>query len=382
MATRIKIFAIQAGGLFGPLAGGLVSPILPELSGSFDRNVEAVSLSLSAYFIPFAVLLVVSGTVGERIGRRTTVIVAYQLFIVGLLLAAIAPNLMLFIVARGLQGVANAFTTPLLLAGLADIVPRGERGKSLGVFASFQAAGQALSALLAGSMALWNWRWAFVVVAGVALFASLFPPAGSRRSRDAELRLRRLLSRGVVLCCAAGFCVFLGAAGLAFLVALVADSRFLLGPFWTGVLLTLFAVPGLFFGKWFGMSLDRLGRLRLDFFSIVGTAACILVIGISYSVWVSGVAWLVCGGLVTVFNIGLQNETLLLAPKNAGGATSLVSAFRFCGSAIAPILWTPLFRVAPVWAFGCAALVTLFGAGAYFFVPRRGFVEGVPSGSS
>jgi hypothetical protein len=83
---------------------------------------------------------------------------AYLVYAVALLLAAVAPTIGIFLVSRGLQGTANAFTTPLLLAGLADAVPAGERGRAVGMFAGVQAGGLSLAPLLGGLAAEGSWR--------------------------------------------------------------------------------------------------------------------------------------------------------------------------------------------------------------------------------
>ena len=103
----------------GPFGTVVIVPMFPELRAEFDASSSAVSLGFSLYLIPFALILLVSGTLGERWGRRRTVRGTYLLYAVASIGCALAPNLDVFIAARALQGVANAFITPLLLAGLA-----------------------------------------------------------------------------------------------------------------------------------------------------------------------------------------------------------------------------------------------------------------------
>ena len=85
-------------------------------------------LAIPAYFVPFAVFQLVSGTIGERLGRRRVVRAGYVAYAVASVAAAVAPTIGLFIVARAASGTANAFLTPLLLAGLAE----AHRARALG----------------------------------------------------------------------------------------------------------------------------------------------------------------------------------------------------------------------------------------------------------
>ena len=75
--------------------------------------------AITAYLVPFAALQLVSGTIGERLGITRTVRSAYVAYAALSVLAAFAPSIEVFIGARALQGAANAFLTPLLLAALA-----------------------------------------------------------------------------------------------------------------------------------------------------------------------------------------------------------------------------------------------------------------------
>ena len=56
-----------------------------------------------AYLVPFALLQVVSGTIGERIGRRRAVRVAYLVYAGALLLSAVATSFDVFLASRALQ---------------------------------------------------------------------------------------------------------------------------------------------------------------------------------------------------------------------------------------------------------------------------------------
>ena len=70
------------------------------------------------------------------------------------LLCVAAPTLELFVGARVLQGAANAFITPLLVAGLTEVIAPHRLGRAHGVYSSFQAAGSALAPFAAGLAAV------------------------------------------------------------------------------------------------------------------------------------------------------------------------------------------------------------------------------------
>ena len=160
--------------------------MLPELGTSFGVSAGTASLSVTAYLLPFAAVMLVSGTLGERWGRRRSVIVAYALYVLASVACVLATTLPLFLTARAVQGTANAFTTPLLLAALAGSTPPNRLGRTLGWFGSLQAAGQTSAPLLGGAAAELDWRLAFVGVGAVALLLCVVGIPDDARGGDAR----------------------------------------------------------------------------------------------------------------------------------------------------------------------------------------------------
>ena len=80
------------GGFLGPLGTAVMVPMVPELREAFDASTEEVNLGYVTYLLPFAVLLVVSGTIGERYGRRRVLTITYIGFAAASLMCAFAPK--------------------------------------------------------------------------------------------------------------------------------------------------------------------------------------------------------------------------------------------------------------------------------------------------
>ena len=112
---RLAHTALYLGGFLGPFGGGVIVVLIPELQRTFDASPEAVTAGLTAYLLPFAALQLVSGTIGERLGRRRTIRWAFLAYAVTSFGVALTPSIVPFLVLRALQGAANAFTSPLLL---------------------------------------------------------------------------------------------------------------------------------------------------------------------------------------------------------------------------------------------------------------------------
>ncbi|GLY82252.1 MFS transporter [Actinoallomurus iriomotensis] len=364
MRRRFKIAALYAGGLLGPLGGGVVAPMLPQIGGSVHASSAAVATSLTAYFVPFAVLQLASGTLGERWGVRRTVQVAYLVYALASAGCALAPTLPAFLAGRALMGSANAFTSPLLLAGLGAAVPPGRLSRSVGIYSSFQAAGQSFAPLLGGVAAVWSWRLAFVVVAATAVLLAFAPPPGDARPGAEAPEWRPLLSGRMGLLSAGAFLSYICASALPFLVALYAGDALSLRPDLTGLALVGFGVAGLLLGSVWGSVTDRFGPRVCGVLATVATAVFVAAIGRTGSVPALIVCWTAAGAGASMLTVALQNLTMRAVPGNRGGALSAVSAFRFAGAALAPVAWLPLYHAAPSRAFGAAGASLLLAVPA------------------
>ena len=213
--------------------------------------------------MPFAVVQLVSGTIGERIGRRRVVRAGYIAYAITSVAAAVAPTIGLFILARAASGTANAFLTPLLLAGLAEVVPRESLGRAVGTFAAVQTAAIALAPAVGGLLGAVDWRLAFLTPAVVAVVLAFFPPPDSERVPDAQpARLRAVFTRRVGVLSAAAFAAYAGVTSLGFLVALRCSDSFGLGSSARGAVLAGFGVAGMVTGRPRGGSWTAWGASR------------------------------------------------------------------------------------------------------------------------
>lgn len=370
LRQRLRIGAAYVGAMLGPFGGGVVAPMLPQISQSLGASTHTVAISLTAYFVPFAAVQLVSGTLGERWGRRNTVLVAYLVYLACSLFAALAPNITAFLAVRAVMGVANAFITPLLLAGLVEMVSRHRLGRSVGIFASCQAAGQSFAPVVGGVAAASSWRWAFVAVAAVAGLLALAPPPGQARPGAAAPRWRPLLSRPMALLSLGALFSYLGAASLAFLVALYAQEHLLLRPDVTGLVLLGFGVAGMALGAVWGMLVDRRSARWCGAIAAVVTAGLVAAVGLTGSAVMLALVWTASGAAAALLNVALQNLTVRAVPGNRGGALSVVSAFRFTGAALAPLALLPFYQVNAATAFAIAGSTLLLAAASLLALPR------------
>jgi MFS family permease len=329
--------------------------MLPELGAAYDVSPGSASLSLTAYLLPFAAVMLFSGTLGERWGRRRTVVIAYGVYVLASGACILASTFPVFLAARALQGAANAFTTPLLLSALAAAVPAQRLGRALGWFGSLQAAGQTSAPLLGGFAAEVDWRLAF---AGVAVVAALLIVVGiPAEARPGAVRpglgdALRAAMRPAVL--RAGVAAALGwgcLAGLNFLVALRLEEEFGIGAGPRGLLLTGLGVAGLLTARLVGGGVDRIGPRRSILLGAGLGAVVVVAVGVLPTVWPVALAWAAGGVASQLLMVGVNAMVLGTAGENRGGAVSVVQAVRFGGGALSPVAITPIYHADPLAGF-------------------------------
>jgi MFS family permease len=354
LRRRLTLAGLYAGGFLGPFGGGITVSMLPELGGDFGVSAATATASLTAYLVPFAVLLLVSGTLGARWGARRTVIAAYAVYVVASVGCAVVAWFPLFLAGRAVQGAANAFTTPLLLTAVAASTPARRLGRALGLFAALQAAAQTSAPLLGGLAAEVNWRFAFagVAVVAVALAAVGLPAEMPERQTGEAVRLRTAWQPAVLRI---GLVALVGWAclgGVSFLVAFRAQDEFGLGSGARGLLLTGAGLLGIVSARLVGRLIDRAGGRRSALLGSLAGAVPIALIGLLPWLPAVAVLWAITGVCGQLLMVGLN--ALVLSGEhieNRPGAISVVQAFRFIGAALSPIVFTPVYHVWPPAAF-------------------------------
>jgi MFS family permease len=362
---------VYAGAFLGPFGGGLTVAMLPELGAGFGVSAGAASLSVTAYMLPFAAVMIFSGTLGERWGRRRTVVAAYGVYALASVACFLATTLPQFLAATALQGVANAFTTPLLMAALAAAVPADRLGRALGWFGSLQAAGSTSAPLLGGFVAEADWRLAFAGVAVVAAaLAVIGLPADPATSIVQPLgsALRTALRPAVLR---VGLVAALGwgcLAGLSFLVALRLEEGLGLGAGPRGLVLTAAGVAGMLTARLVGGVVDGVGPRRSVLIGAGLGAPVVVGVGVLPAVWMVALAWALGGVATQLVLVGI-NALSLGSTHNRGGSVSVVQALRFGGGALSPVAFTPIYHADPLAGFLLPA--ALLAAAVPAALPRR-----------
>ncbi|MEE1769214.1 MFS transporter [Streptomyces sp. JV185] len=144
-----------------------------------DLRPSAVGLLwiVDAYPLVCASLLILFGTLGDRVGRRRVLLLGYALFGVASAIAALADSPGVLIVARALLGVGGAMIMPATLSILRQVFPdRRERAVAIGIWTAVAAVGAATGPVIGGFLVEHFW-WGSVFLINVPLMALILPVA-------------------------------------------------------------------------------------------------------------------------------------------------------------------------------------------------------------
>ena len=106
----------------------IVATALPTIGRQF-QDVSNLSWVITAYLLASTAVAPVFGTLSDIYGRRGMIIAALGLFIAGSVLCALAPNMTVLILARGLQGLGGGGIMPIVQTVISDVVTPRERGQ-------------------------------------------------------------------------------------------------------------------------------------------------------------------------------------------------------------------------------------------------------------
>src|SRR5215210_167527 len=163
----------------------ILNVALPTLQQEFDASGSTLQWMVDSYLLVFAGLLLVFGTLGDRLGRKLALQAGITTFGVASLGALVADTAGEVILIRALMGVGAALIMPATLSIIANVFPPEERAKAIGIWAALAAIGIGLGPLAGGLLIEWSdWSAVFLVNVPVAFTAVLLGLRLVPESRD------------------------------------------------------------------------------------------------------------------------------------------------------------------------------------------------------
>ncbi|KAA8890498.1 MFS transporter [Nocardia colli] len=150
---------------------------VPALAADLHASAQDIQWILDSYILVFAGLLLTSGSLADRFGRRRVMLIGLALFGVASLGATLASSPVELIVARTVMGIGGALVLPSTLSILITVFDAEERRKAMSFWSAASVLGLVGGPVLGGVLiAHFWWGAAFLInipVAAVAIIAAL-----------------------------------------------------------------------------------------------------------------------------------------------------------------------------------------------------------------
>ncbi|WP_144383489.1 MFS transporter [Streptomyces sp. SAJ15] len=178
----------------------IVNVGLPEIGRGLGVGTRDLEWVVDAYTVVLAGLLIASGALADRFGRRRVFQCGLVVFGLASLACAVAPSLGFLVAARALQGVGASMLSPVALAIVVNAMPDPrERARAIGVWAAVFGLSMAAGPVTGGALiAAFGWRSVFwinlpVIAAALVLVAVFVPESHGQRDRRLDLPGQALL---------------------------------------------------------------------------------------------------------------------------------------------------------------------------------------------
>lgn len=183
----------------------IVNVAIPSmLKGSLHATLNQVIWVNSVYLLTYVVPLLLSGRLGDRLGRKPMFLAGLAVFTIASLCCGLAGTPQLLITARAVQGLGAAAMAPQTMAFITAMFPPAKRGAPMGMWGAVAGVATIAGPLLGGVLVdNLGWQWIFMVnvpigVVGFALVMVLVPGGQPRRRHRFDVLGTVLFSLGLL----------------------------------------------------------------------------------------------------------------------------------------------------------------------------------------
>ncbi|MEH3130291.1 MAG: MFS transporter [Mycolicibacterium neoaurum] len=171
----------------------IVNVAIPSIRADLGATASQLQWVIDIYTLVLASLLMLSGAMGDRFGRRRVFQIGLTVFAVGSLLCSLAPGIDALIAARFLQAIGGSMLNPVALSIISQVFTGPvERARAIGVWGAVVGIAMALGPTVGGLLIhLISWRAVFwinlpICLAAIVLTALFVPETKSATMRNVD----------------------------------------------------------------------------------------------------------------------------------------------------------------------------------------------------
>jgi EmrB/QacA subfamily drug resistance transporter len=161
--------------------------ILPSLQKSLNATGTDLFWLLNAYLLMLAALILIGGSLGDKLGRKKVFRLGILIFITGSAACGFAPDVIFLILFRIVQGIGGALMIPGSLSLISSSINEQERGKAIGTWSAITTVVTMGGPILGGALGdAGLWRYIFFINVPIGLVALLILSFKVKESRDED----------------------------------------------------------------------------------------------------------------------------------------------------------------------------------------------------
>ena len=192
-ATRrqwLTLLVLSLGLAIVIIDGTIVNVAIPSIQKEFNASFKSLEWVNSIYSLVFASLIITWGRIGDQVGRKRIFMAGITVFVLGSVFAGSARSINMLIVARAIQGLGAAMTSPSTRSIISGTFIGKMRGVAFGVWGAVAGAAAALGPLLGGWLTTnATWRWAFYINIPIGIAAIIGAALVIQESRETRGKL-------------------------------------------------------------------------------------------------------------------------------------------------------------------------------------------------
>jgi len=201
---RWVLAATVLGSSMAMLDTTVVNVAVPTIGRSLHASLAGLQWTVTAYTLTLAGLILIGGSLGDRLGRRRIFVTGVAWFALASALCGFAPDTGVLIAARALQGIGGALLTPGSLAIIQASFEAEDRPRAIGAWSGLGGVAAAVGPFLGGwIVGAAGWRWIFFLnlplAAVVALVALRHVPETSDPSAHGKFDVAGALLAALAL---------------------------------------------------------------------------------------------------------------------------------------------------------------------------------------
>jgi EmrB/QacA subfamily drug resistance transporter len=188
-AGRWVLFATILASSMAFIDGSALNVALPALQADLHASGTQLLWIINAYLLMLAALILIGGSLGDKLGRKKVFMLGIGLFMLASLGCGLAPSADFLSAARAVQGVGGALMIPGSLAIITASFDSGRRGRAIGTWSAATTlvtiVGPVLGGFLAGA-GLWRGVFLINLPLGIAVLLALYFKVSESRDETAD----------------------------------------------------------------------------------------------------------------------------------------------------------------------------------------------------